>query len=68
MGDASTEKFIVGELNLIGGQRWTFLDFDDNLWSKSSIHTVCCPLGPIVDATVNESYRLPIINALECGL
>ena len=31
-----------------------FLDFDDNLWSKSSIHTLCGPPGPIVDASVKR--------------
>ena len=29
-----------------------FLDFDDTLWPKSSINTLCVPVGPIVDATI----------------
>ena len=29
-----------------------FSDFDDTLWSKSSIYTLCAPFGSIVDATV----------------
>ena len=33
-----------------------FLDFDDTLWSKSSIYTLCVPLGPNVDATVKEVF------------
>ena len=32
--------------------RGSFLDFDNNLCSKSTIYTLCGPLGPDVDATV----------------
>ena len=37
----------------MGGSEGVFLDFDDTLWSKSSIYTLCVPLGPKKDATVN---------------
>ena len=43
---------IVEKFNFGGGSWGVFLDFDDTLWSKSSIYTLCVPLGPKVDATV----------------
>ena len=43
----TSEKFNFG-----GGSWGVFLVFDNTLWSKSSIYTLCGPLGPIVDATV----------------
>ena len=35
-----------------------FSDFDNSLWSKSTIYTLCVPLGPKADATVK---LLPVI-------
>ena len=32
-----------------------FPDFHDSLLSKSTIYTLCIPLGPYVDATVKKS-------------
>ena len=37
-----------------------FLDFDDTLWLKSSIYTLCVPLWPKMNATV----KLEDIEAL----
>ena len=44
----------VQKFNFVGGVRGVFLDFDDTLWSKSLIYTLCVPLGPKKDATVNK--------------
>ena len=42
----------VRKFNFIGWSEGVFLDFDDTLWSKSSIYTLYVPLGPKKDATV----------------
>ena len=70
---------IVEKFNF-GGGSWggVFLDFDDTLWSKSSIYTICVPLGPNVDTTdtiilnlgktVTRQNVVEIIpNMWECG-
>ena len=43
----------VGKFNFIGDQG-VFSDFDDSLWSRSTIYTLCVPLGSKVDAIVKE--------------
>ena len=52
---------IVEKFNFGGGSWGVFLDFDDTLWSKSSIYTLCVPLGPNVDATVKFMFWIPRI-------
>ena len=47
----------VRKFNFIGGSEGVFSDFDNSLWSKSSIYTLCVPLGPKVDATVNDGFK-----------
>ena len=47
----------VGKFNFIGGSEGVFSDFDDTVWSKSSIYTLCVPLGPKKDATVKLLCR-----------
>ena len=51
---------IVEKFNFGGGSWGVFLDFDDTFWSKSSIYTLCVPLGPKVDATVN--FKISILK------
>ena len=56
------EELPLADLILLG-ITGVFQDFDDSLWSKSTIYNLCGPLGPNVDATVKIANAKQKLNS-----